>query len=90
MTEDRSAEYKIEAKNELLKVLATVDRKVFASIEEIAAESKRNRNFISAFVNACVAFDLLDVKKSNSVSVFITDKGRAYYKKQDLEIKARN
>ena len=90
MTEDRSVEYKIKAKNKLIEVLATVDRKIFASIEEIAAENEKNRNFISAFVNACVAFDLLDVKKSNSVSVYLTEKGKSYYKKQKLDIKTHN
>ncbi len=47
---------------ELITYLKTVDS---ATIKDLAKELDRDRNFISAFVYACVALDICDVEITN-------------------------
>lgn len=61
--------------DELFTILKT---KGSLTIDEISKELDKNRNFVSAFVNACVALDLCDIKVTNSKTVSLKDMGEKF------------
>ena len=67
-----------EAKLFLDELFTILKTKGSLTIDEISKELDKNRNFVSAFVNACVAFDLCDIKVTNSKTIFLKDLGKKF------------
>ncbi|MHA1380254.1 MAG: hypothetical protein ACTSRG_17910 [Candidatus Helarchaeota archaeon] len=67
-----------EAKLFLGELAAYLKTEGVATIKEIATELDKDRNYVSAFVSACVAFDFCDIKVSNSKLVSLTESGKKY------------
>lgn len=67
-----------EAKLFLSELATFLKTEGVATIKEIATELDKDRNYVSAFVNACVAFDFCDIKVSNSKLISLTEIGKKY------------
>ncbi|MHA1783794.1 MAG: hypothetical protein ACTSVY_10880 [Candidatus Helarchaeota archaeon] len=89
MSERRTERYKKDAIFTLNELLASIEEKSFLTIGEIANALEKDRNFVSAFVNACVAFGLCDVKRSNSIIVTLTEMGKKYLKREKIILNAK-
>jgi len=86
MSERRTERYKKDAIFTLNEMLASLDSKTFLTIGEIATILEKDRNFVSAFVNACVAFGLCDVKRSNSIIVTLTNMGKKFLRNEKITV----
>ena len=87
MRSRKTDNYKREAKLFLEELVTFLKTNESATIDEISRELDRNRNFVSAFINACVAFDFCEVKVSNSKMVSLTEKGKKSVKNLNLSMK---
>lgn len=67
-----------EAKLFLDELFTILKTKGSLTIDEISKELDKNRNFVSAFVNACVAFDFCDIKVTNSKTVTLKGLGEQF------------
>ncbi len=86
MSERRTERYKKDAIFTLNELLASLDNETFLTVGEISNIIEKDRNFVSAFVNACVAFGLCDIKRSNSIIVTLTDMGRKFLKNEKITL----
>ncbi|MHA1383726.1 MAG: hypothetical protein ACTSR3_08240 [Candidatus Helarchaeota archaeon] len=72
MTSRKTKDYINNSKAFLQELIITLLKNENLTIDELSRALEKNRNYVSAFISACIALDICNIKVTNSKSVSLT------------------